>query len=88
MRGTRFLVATAAAAALIVGAATVGGATSTADDTADAEVMVEVELLDLPSGLRAEPATIPPRSTGAALMLSASEDAASAPTRFRRFTVD
>jgi hypothetical protein len=37
MRGTRFLVATAAAAALIVGAATVGGATSTADETADAE---------------------------------------------------
>ena len=37
MRGTRFLVATAAAAALIVGAATVGGATSTADDTGDAE---------------------------------------------------
>ena len=37
MRRTRFLVATAAAAALIVGAATVGGATSTADDTGDAE---------------------------------------------------
>jgi hypothetical protein len=35
MRGTRFLVATAAAAALIAGAATVGGATSTADDEAD-----------------------------------------------------
>jgi hypothetical protein len=35
MRGTRFLVATAAAAALIAGAATVGAATSTADDEAD-----------------------------------------------------
>ncbi len=37
MRGTRFLVATAAAAVLIVGAATVGGATSAADGTTDAE---------------------------------------------------
>jgi hypothetical protein len=44
---------------------------------------VEVELKGLPAGLQATTATIPPGATAAALMLSASEDAASEPTRFR-----
>lgn len=44
---------------------------------------VDVEVQGLPAGLQATTARIPPGATAAALMLSASEDAASEPTRFR-----